>query len=426
MIRPLLRRAGQTRETFAGVQGNARVIVLTEGVGAIFFQWYTTYLPLYMLALGVTEIQVGLLASVLTASQFASTLLGGYFADRFGRKRVLVIGDIICWGIPMLLYAIARGPWYFLVGRVINGFVYIVVPSFECLFVEDVPERRRATVFNMFQFLTSAAGLLAPIAGMMVAIWSIVPAGRVIMLVNMLSAIGLATVRQLSLHETTMGVERMSAVQATPPAVLIHEYTAVMRRLVRDGPTRKFLIIRNLVAFVGVMWTTYAAIYLADPAGMGLPKSAISLLPFVAAITTLGLILLAARRIGSQQVFGNLLLGGAFWIAGGSVFILARPGMIWLALLYTGLNAIGMAIYQPANQSYWANIINDHERAAAFSAATALTLLVSLPAGPLAGALYTWQPKAPFLLGLALLILALALITAYVPRSSPAMEPNLS
>ncbi len=426
MIQPLLRRADQTRASFAGVQGNARVIVLTEGVGAVFFQWYTTYLPLYMLGLGVTELQVGLLASLLTASAFVSTLLGGYFADRFGRKRVLVIGDILCWGIPMLLYAIARNPWYFVAGRIINGFVYIVVPSFDCLFVEDVPEKHRAAVFNMFQFLTSAASLLAPVAGIMVAVWSIVPAGRVIMTANMISAISIAIVRQFTLHETTVGVARMSVMQTTSPATLAREYRGVVRRLVSHSPTRNYLIIRNLVAFVGVMWTTYAAIYLADPGGMRLPKSAISLLPFVAALVTLGLILLAARRIGSAQVYGNLLLGGAFWIAGGLVFLFARPGALWLALLYTSLNAIGMAIYQPANQSYWANIIDDHNRAATFSAATALTLLVSLPAGPLAGALYVWQPRAPFVLCLILMALTLALIAAYVPRASSAPAPTPS
>jgi MFS family permease len=416
VIQPLLRRADQARETFAGVQGNARVIVLSEGVGAIFFQWYTTYLPLYMLGLGVSELQIGLLTSLLMASQFVSTLLGGYVADRYGRKRVLVIGDIICWGIPMLLYAIARNPWYFVIGRIINGFVFIVVPSFECLFVEDVPEERRAAVFSLFQFLTSAASLFAPVAGIMVAVWSIVPAGRVIMTANMISAISLAVYRQFTLHETTIGIARMSAMQTTSPAALAREYAAVVNRLVSHRSTRGFLVVRNLVAFVGVMWTTYAAIYLADPAGMGLPEGVIALLPFASAIVTLGLILLMARRIGSSQVFGNLLLGGAFWIAGGLVFLAARPGALWLALLYAALNAIGIAFYQPANQSHWANIVSDHERAAAFSAATALTLLITLPAGPLAGALYTWQPKSPFVLSLGLLALALALIVIYIPR----------
>jgi len=40
---------------------------------------------------------------------------------------VLVVFDILCWGVRMFLYAIARNPWYFLVGRFINGFVYIVL-----------------------------------------------------------------------------------------------------------------------------------------------------------------------------------------------------------------------------------------------------------------------------------------------------------
>ena len=64
-----------------------RVIVITESIAAIFYEWYGTYLPLYMLALGVDEMQIGVLSSVLVLSKLVSTLLGGYVADRFGRKR---------------------------------------------------------------------------------------------------------------------------------------------------------------------------------------------------------------------------------------------------------------------------------------------------------------------------------------------------
>ena len=151
-------------QLFSVLRGNAGVIVLTEGVSAVPLQWYQLYLPLYMLALGVSEMQIGWLASALIAMKFISTLLGGYVADRFGRKRVLVTFDILCWGGPMLLYAIAQNPWYFLAGQLINGLVYIVLPSFECLFVEDVPRERRAAVFGTMEFLSAGASLLAPVA----------------------------------------------------------------------------------------------------------------------------------------------------------------------------------------------------------------------------------------------------------------------
>jgi len=212
----MTRQGDQVRRLFSAVRGNARVMVVTEGIAAISFQWYGTYISLYMLALGVSAVQVGLLQSVLIFTKLISTLLGGYAADRFGRKRVLVVFDILCWGVPMFLYAIARNPWYFLVGRFINGFVYIVMPSFECLFVEDVPRENRAAVYGMLQFLMAAASLFAPAAGWLVARQGIVPAGRVIM---------------------------------SAPLEMLREYLGAIRTAGRDRRIRTFLVVRNLVTF---------------------------------------------------------------------------------------------------------------------------------------------------------------------------------
>ena len=61
-----------------------------------------TYLPLYMLALGVTKMQIGVLSSVLIGAKLLSTLVGGYLADRMGRKRVLVIVERLLAGFASL------------------------------------------------------------------------------------------------------------------------------------------------------------------------------------------------------------------------------------------------------------------------------------------------------------------------------------
>ncbi len=237
---PTRRRQG--RGFFPTVRGNARVISITEGVAAVSFQWYRTYVSLYMVALGVTALQIGWLESVLIFTQFISTLMGGYFADRFGRKRVLVVFDILCWGVPMGLYAIARNPWYFLIGRFINGFVYVVNPSFQCLFVEDVPAEHRAAVFRMVQFLSSGARLLAPAAGLLVAMLGIIPAGRILAG----SCHGLLGrdrgFRQFTLQETSMGRARMVDTLDLAPRELGREYLAALKTMWVDRRIRLFIV----------------------------------------------------------------------------------------------------------------------------------------------------------------------------------------
>ena len=425
MMRRLVGLARPAFGLFSAVEGNARVLVVTEGLSAIAFHWYTTYLPLYMVALGVSEVQVGLLASVLIATQFISTLLGGYAADRFGRKRVAVVADIVCWGVPMFLYAIAQNPWYFLIGRFVNGFVYIVMPSFDCLFVEDVPPERRPAVFGMLRFVYAAASLLVPIAGLLVTWLGMVVAGRAIMATTMIVAVVTAVYRQFTLHETKMGQERMATVAGASPTAIARDYLQTVRSILRDRPITTFLGVRVLFGFVSTIWSTYAAIYLTDALGVGLPKAAISILPFVSAAATMAMILLAADRIRMGSSRTNLVIGQLLWLVGAFCFVGSPSGTVVMALLWALASAVSSALFQPASQSYWANVVDERKRAQIYSAAAAAIALGALPAGPLAGLLYSVNPRAPFVLGMALQIVVLGLILSLKPQSERGLQPPL-
>lgn len=428
MTHRLARPLTQVRDLFAAVQGNARIMVVTEGIAAVSFQWFSTYFSLYMLALGVSEIQVGWLQSVLIVMHVFSTLLGGYVADRLGRKRTLVIFDIICWGVPMFLYAIAQNPWYFLVGRALNGFVYVVMPSFDCLFVEDVPPGNRTAVFGVNQFLMSAARLLAPVAGWLVAWLGIIPAGRAIMLICMTSSVSIAIARQFTLHETRVGREQQANTAGSSPWIVARSYLAAVRSMLQDGKMRTFLLVRILVSFTWVISSTYAALTLTADRGVALSESTISIFPFVSALVAMLMIVLAAGRLHSTAVFGNLLVGQALNGLGVLALILAPRGAILGGILWAAGTAAGTALFRSASQSYWADIVGDRERAIVFSASAAALSLGSLPAGPIAGALYTQSPRAPFLLALALLGLAFLLtlvIRQRVPTRADAAERGL-
>jgi MFS family permease len=121
-------------------------------------------------------------------------------------------------------------------------------------------------------------------------------------------------------------------------------------------------------------------------------------------------ILVAADRLAQERIYGSLVAGQLLWLLGALVFVLAPAGSMVLVILWAVCSALSKTLLNPAERSYWASIIDDRERAQMFSASWALTSLVSLPAGPLAGALYVLFPKGPFLLGLALQVVVLALI----------------
>jgi MFS family permease len=404
---------------FGGLEGNARVLVVTEGVAGVAFQWYVFYLPLYMVALGVTKLQVGILASLMLASQVVSTFVGGYLADRLGRKRVLVVFDIFCWGIPLTLYAIARDPWYFFVGRFITGFVYLVVPSFECLFVEDVPLEKRQTVFGALQFLMAADSLLTPVAGLVVAHWGMELGGRLIMGLAALVAVATAVYRQFTLRETTVGQQRMSTTASMPLSQVVREFRDSIVQLARNADALRCLSVRYVSACAGTVAATFSAIYLADGQAIGLAESTLSVLPFVSAVVTMLLLTMAVHRLRPEHEQGNLLGGMVLNMVGSLALVLAPARLLLIPIVWAILRALANGLFRPAIQSYWANVVPDDARAQTYSVTTALESLLMLPIAPLAGWLYTLGPRWPFVLGLCLEAAAVGLILLIQRHTKP-------
>ena len=148
-----------------------------------------------------------------------------------------------------------------------------------------------------------------------------------------------------------------------------------MAAIAKDSRLSIFLAVRTLVTFNTTMWATYAMIYLTDSQGVGLPKPSIAYLPFVTAITTMGLIFLINRRNRPDAVLNNLIAGQALWLAS-ALFFVTSPAADHLVCDYsTFLGAMSLVLFQPANQTYWANIVEDQRRAQVFSAGTALSTL---------------------------------------------------
>ena len=73
-------------QTLRELRGNARAAVWTEVMFGIPYNLFSPFFSVYMLALGVTDQQIGTIASLGLVLQIFSALLSGAIVDKYGRR----------------------------------------------------------------------------------------------------------------------------------------------------------------------------------------------------------------------------------------------------------------------------------------------------------------------------------------------------
>ena len=87
----------KTKEMFYSLKGNAKVLLVSEPCWSIPVVWIATYIPLYMLENGLSKVQIGFVVTISLIAQLIALITGGYFADRWGRKKTVMLFDTLCW-----------------------------------------------------------------------------------------------------------------------------------------------------------------------------------------------------------------------------------------------------------------------------------------------------------------------------------------
>lgn len=154
---------------------NPRYSILLEPVWAIPGTIVLFYAPLYMKEAGLSDIEIGIINSVNLYFAFIFQLFAGSVTNKLGRKRTTLIFDLLAWSVPMFIWAFSQNFWLFLMAYLLNATSKFVTVSFNCLIIEDVEEHKRSKVFAMLNMIITGAGVLTPIAGVVIADFGIAP-----------------------------------------------------------------------------------------------------------------------------------------------------------------------------------------------------------------------------------------------------------
>lgn len=157
-------------------QRDWKVTVVRTSLDKFAYQMLFPYLSIYIVALGATGTQLGLVNSIGMIAAGAVSLLVGWFIDRTGPKKIYLFG-ICMLAVSYFTYAMATG-WQITLFAMLSYWLGDTVSKQSCATVcgNCLLNQDRATGMTICE--TVAAGLLG-MAGPMLAAWVVMSFGGV-------------------------------------------------------------------------------------------------------------------------------------------------------------------------------------------------------------------------------------------------------
>jgi MFS family permease len=157
----------------AGVSARLRlgVLFLTVFVDLVGFGIVLPLLPIYADRFGATGTQIGILVLSYSAAQLLLAPVWGHLSDRFGRRRILIIG-LLGSAVSYVVFAFAGSIVVLLLSRVMAGVGGANIPVAQAYVADVTPAEDRAGSMGLigaafglgFIFGPAIGGVLAPIS----------------------------------------------------------------------------------------------------------------------------------------------------------------------------------------------------------------------------------------------------------------------
>lgn len=361
------------------VPGNPRVVAisgsfLTPG-SAIWFPLF----PLYLLARGVSPIQIGIVFAAGTALTLLSSLAGGWAADRWGRKHVILLAGALS-ATGMLVLAILTVPYF---ETAVASYGLVMFGSglgrgpMSALLYESATKRKGASQAAPY-FLPSMAAIPMPFIGALMVAHLGLPA--VFATGAALTGVAVA-LRALGLTDSHPGRSTTSATTAAhTPKLLRWELLA--------GPIAGITLLYAILAFSSAAYSPFMPLFFTQVLG--------SSVAFFGLLASIGLGIAGVLsfssgwmvdRLGSLRTMGWSFVGEAFFVTG---LVLVR-NLILAGILYESWDAVDW-LDQMAPAVFIGDKVDGSRRATAMSIFTFATSVPRVFAAGFGGVLFEWNP----------------------------------
>jgi len=394
--------------TLKNLRGNPQVCVYTEPMWGIPYNLYAPYASLYMLALGVSDSQIGMLTSIGLAFQVLFALLSGAITDKFGRKRTTLVSDLISWSIPMLILTASQNLYFFLAASIVGSMWRISSTSWVCMLVEDADQKQLVHIYTWIEIAGYSAAFFSPLAGLLIDKFTLVPTVRGLYLFAFFMMTAKFLVFNYYVTETRQGKIRMQETKGQPLLSLLRGYRGVFLQVLRTPRTLLTVSIQLVMSIGMTIANTFWAILVTGK--LHIPESNIAYFSFFRSVAMLVFFFLIMPRISSMR-FKRPLLTGFLGLIASQTLLISMPEKSYLLLLFTILiDAWSIALINPFLGSMITVNVDPQERARIMAIISVVVISLTSPFGWIAGRLSEANRVLPFVLNIVLFTIGLILV----------------
>jgi MFS family permease len=380
--------------------------VFTEPLWGLSMNLCLPYASVYMLALGLRDADIGLVTTVYMLSQVVFGLLGGVITDKLGRRLTTAVFDFFAWCIPCVIWFLAKDFWFFFGAALVNGMMKITQNSWDCLLVEDAEKEQITKIYSLVIICGQLSALFAPIASILVARLTLVPAVRILYI----NAFVVMTTKIILLYafsrETGTGIIRKRETKGKSLFTLLSGYGGVLKIIGKSRGTIFSLVIAALVGAVNMVNLTFWQVIASRR--LSVPDALLPLFPMFRSILAIVFLFTVIPRItGTTRLKRPLLIGFAAYIAGQAILIVTPGGLgpatyaiLCVSLLFDGF---GNGSLMMLAESLVALYVNKAERARVMAIQHMIIMLATAPFGWIGGLLSGLSRALPFALNILLL-----------------------
>ena len=353
--------------------------------------------------------------------QVIIAFLGGILTDKLGRKFTTMLGDFFGWAIACLVWAVSQNFWMFLVAAVLNCFEQVNQTAWFCLLIEDANPGDLVEIYTWVTIGGLVAVFFAPLSGLFVNAYSIVPVVRVLYFLFALTMVAKTLITFRFCHETGQGRIRREQTRGVSVLQMLGDYRQLIPSLLRSPGLVKAMAVSVILYITTMINNSFFSLYVTQR--LGLSENFLALFPILNASVMLIFMVGLQHRLHFERFRMPLWIGLTLYGAGALVLILAPLGSLAAILLYVFLTAVGAALVNPRKDALLQLNLDAQERARMNALIIASTVALSSPFGYLAGLLSSLDRRLPFVFSF-LLFAAAMLVVARIREPQVTKQPE--